>query len=170
MKEQSTKLVDDSAGIIRDDIRSILANQEALTSPEAIGSPIGVADDTAEKQSGTRRRNVTKRKLGLGGIGIPRVSSGRLLQGVEFRPAGEDRAVVAVAGSVSAAAETQQRGGGAWTDEEGIPSKRTFARPFFGVSDRALKAVDTNLQGPGANRLLIALQFVELAPFTIEIN
>jgi hypothetical protein len=128
---------------IREDIKTIfLAEEQFDSSDPEIGASLAGVEPLAPRTIAIKR---------AGGYPMtPRVRTGMLMNSIADYY-GELDAEVFVAGSEEKA-RVQQEGEG-----------RTIARPFFGVSGRALANIETNLQAQGEKLIaqLNSLQWTE---------
>jgi hypothetical protein len=138
LERSLNRAVQDCGEIVQSDIRQILLNQEAFTSsdPEvgaSLGNVIPLADATPE----------IKRRMGFPMYAeIPRIRTGALLASIsnEFGGFGQ-------IGTFIRAADY------GYEQQYGLPSngvQPNAPRPFFGISDRALKKCEAEIEKAGS--------------------
>lgn len=139
-------MVDRTAGIVAADIRNIIGHQEQLSNPEQVGS--GLVGVVPLSETTIAR----KRAAGARAAETPRYLTGRLLNSIREYEFGDLTALVQPDAPY---AEEQQLG----LPSNGI--KPLAARPFFGISDRALASAKTECEKI-ATKMVAALDKVTI--------
>lgn len=144
------------------DIQDIFVNEEMFDSPEPpIGAGLMPVLELSNKRIGV------KTAWGYLVPSKPRVASEKLFDSIDAVVIDDTSAQVF---TDNEAAETQQKGGGAWVDEFGSAAKHTPARPFFGVSDRALGKVNKSVEQFGEQLVRELDGLTAVSRFTINIE
>ena len=129
LKEYGQQMVDATAEILVDDTRGMIMNREALTNPEQEGSGVEAVAELSAK-------TINKYKKGFSNPSLPRFRTGAMLDGIKAEYGDLTDTVVTLARY----SEEQQTG--EWSS--GFPNP--VPRPFFGISDRALKQATAECQ------------------------
>ena len=144
LKEYGQQMVNRTADLIAADGQAIIANQEVLVNPEQEGSPRVDVDSVTDNSKRRSVKNWAERNgWSYPYPDVPRYATGALMKSIRS----EYGDFTAAAGTDVPYARDQQEGNSnAWTDEEGNKAKGAAARPFLGVSDRALKQATAECQ------------------------
>lgn len=156
-----TDIVPMTLNIIQKDVSSIIPRREQFASPNPeIGAPL----EEVEMLSPSRIK--TKKAWGYPFPEIPRLASGTLTNSIRET---QDNLLGQVF-TDDEAAQVQQEGGGPWRDEFRVEHERTHDRPFFGVSGRALRAIEQMVEGKGRALVERGFDDLRLEPVTIRLT
>jgi hypothetical protein len=161
VNEHGQQMVAEASGIVAKDIRDIIMQGEQFASREpAVGADLGTVIPLSDMRVGM------KEALGYAQPELPRYGTGELVNSITAE-IGELQAVIQPLALEKA--EAMQFGAASgWLDEYGNPGGKTPARPFFGVSRRAVEGVEQMMERVGA-RMVAALGPLQLPPIQMTV-
>lgn len=161
VSDHGQQMVADAAALIGQDIRDIIMRAEDLVAPEMVGSELTATTPQEE----LRIAQLTA--LGRPYPSTPRFNTGFMISKLKSE-IGELKADLFFPGGLEREVVLEQQYGSAGTSADGRWPFPVPARPFFGISRRALDGVEQMMERAGA-KLVAALEPLQLPPIQMTV-